>query len=200
MNVYTVLVIVHVVLFAYWLGGDWGVYVNAKYVADPKLPLDERRRFLQASFRIDLMPRTAFPLLMAVGMQIAAFYDAWPFNGPFMIFIWIGALAWLAVNVAGYLKQGSPAGDRMRTIDQYVRMALAPTLIAVGGWSLIAGAPIAPKFIGEDRTRAVARRRFGLGFRRFVRCERADTISPIYSSARTKAGVRRCAFASSIGS
>ena len=67
MNVYTVLVIVHVVLFAYWLGGDWGVYVNAKYVADPKLPLDERRRFLQASFRIDLMPRIAFPLLMAVG-------------------------------------------------------------------------------------------------------------------------------------
>lgn len=44
MEVYTALVIVHVVLFAYWLGGDWGVYVNARYVADPQLPLDERRR------------------------------------------------------------------------------------------------------------------------------------------------------------
>ena len=40
MSAYTILVIVHVVLFAYWLGGDWGVYVNAKYVADAKLPLE----------------------------------------------------------------------------------------------------------------------------------------------------------------
>lgn len=147
MNVYTVLVIVHVLLFAYWLGGDWGVYVNAKYVADPKLPLDERRRFLLASFRIDLMPRIAFPLLMTVGMQIAAFYGAWPIAGPFMTCVWIFGLAWLAVNVAGYLRQGTAAGDRLRSIDQGVRLVLAPVLIGVGAWSLIAGAPIAPKFI-----------------------------------------------------
>lgn len=147
MDVYTVLVIVHVVLFAYWLGGDWGVYVNAKYVADAKLPLDERRRFLLASFRIDLMPRIAFPLLMVVGMQIAGFYGAWPITGVFMTTVWIAALAWLAVNVAGYLKQGTPAGDRMRNIDQYVRLVLAPVLIGVGVWSLIAGAPVAPKFV-----------------------------------------------------
>ena len=34
MTAYTLLVIVHVLLFAYWLGADWGVYVNSRYVAD----------------------------------------------------------------------------------------------------------------------------------------------------------------------
>lgn len=146
-NAYTILVIVHVVLFAYWLGGDWGVYVNAKYVADAKLSLDERRRFLQASFRIDLMPRIAFPLLLVVGLQLAAFNGAWPIVGPFMSAVWIAGLAWLAVNIAGYLRQGTAAGDRLRNIDQSVRMVLAPVLICIGAWSLIGGAPIALKFI-----------------------------------------------------
>jgi hypothetical protein len=147
MSAYTILVIVHVLLFAYWLGADWGVYVNSRYVADAKLPLDERLRFLRAAFRIDLMPRMAFPLLMAVGMQIASFYGTWPVTGAFMIAVWLFALAWLAVNIAGYLRQGTPAGDRMRNIDQYVRLVLAPVLIGVGSWSLVTGAPIAPKFI-----------------------------------------------------
>lgn len=147
MSAHTVLVIVHVVLFAYWLGGDWGVYVNAKYVADAKLPLEERRRFLQASFRIDLMPRIAFPLLLVVGMQLAGFYGAWPIAGPFMTAVWIAALAWLAVNVAGYLRQGTAVGERLRTIDQYVRLLLAPLLLGVGTWSVITGAPIAATFI-----------------------------------------------------
>jgi hypothetical protein len=129
LSAYTLFVIAHVLLFAYWLGADWGVYVNSRYVADAKLSLAERRRFLEASFRIDLMPRIAFPLLLAVGMQIAAFYGLWPIAGPFMLAVWIGACAWLAVNVAGYLRQGTLAGDRLRTIDQYVRLVLAPLLI-----------------------------------------------------------------------
>lgn len=146
-NLYTILVIVHVVLFAYWLGGDWGVYVNAKYVADSKLPLAERIRFLQASFRIDLMPRIAFPLLLVVGIQLASLLGAWPILGTLMPVVWIAVLAWLAVNVAGYLRQGTPTGDRMRNIDQNVRMVLAPLLIGIGVWSLISGGPILAVFV-----------------------------------------------------
>lgn len=147
MTPYTILVILHVLLFAYWLGADWGVYVNSKYVADSRLSLDERRRFLQASFRIDLMPRIAFTLLLPVGMQIAAFYGAWPHFGVVMVGAWCFALAWLALNIVSYRWQGTPKGNRLRSIDQYARMALAPVLAGVGICSLLTGSPVAARFV-----------------------------------------------------
>jgi hypothetical protein len=147
MDSHTVLVILHVILFAYWLGADWGVFVTARYVADPALTLDERRRFLRAAMQIDLMPRIAFPLLLPVGMQLAATYGAWPAGGPLMAVAWVFAIAWLAVNVLGYRRVGTPAGDRLRRIDQSVRFVLAPVLIVVGLAALIVGRPELPLFV-----------------------------------------------------
>ena len=46
------LVTAHVVLFAYWLGGDFGVYVCSRYVVRPDLPITERERFLDALMAI----------------------------------------------------------------------------------------------------------------------------------------------------
>ena len=198
MNGYTLLVIVHVLLFAYWLGADWGVYVNSRYVADASLSLAERRRFLQASFRIDLMPRIAFPLLLAVGLQIAAFYGLWPIAGPFMLAVWAAACAWLTVNVAGYLRQGTPAGDRLRSIDQYVRIVLAPLLIGVGAWSAVTGQPIAMKFVALKVfvfgcmivvglvLRAIMRN-WALGFRRLATEGPSAEVDQIFQRSLAKA-------------
>lgn len=147
MTLYTILVVLHVLLFAYWLGADWGVYVNSRYVADSSLSLEERRRFLQASFRIDLMPRIAFTLLLPVGVQIAAYYGAWPHVGLVTIGAWCFSAAWLALNIASYRSQGTPMGNRLRSIDQSMRIALVPVLAGVGGWSLLAGGPIAARFV-----------------------------------------------------
>lgn len=147
MTVHTVFVIVHVLLFAYWLGADWGVFVTSRYVANPELPMDERRRFLQAAFRIDLMPRMAFTLLLPVGLQLASFYGLWSPTGPFMIAVWILGIAWLVLNINGYRRMGSPAGDRIRMIDTRIRMVMAPVLIGIGLWSLATDDPIPHTFI-----------------------------------------------------
>lgn len=73
---YLLLVVLHVVLFAYWLGGDFGVFVGSRYVVQADLPLAERERFLNALLAIDIMPRTAIVLLPCVGVQLAAMRDA----------------------------------------------------------------------------------------------------------------------------
>lgn len=144
---YLLLVIVHVLLFAYWLGADWGVYVTSRYVADPQLSLEERCRFLQAAFRIDLLPRISFTLLLPVGVQLAAYYGAWPFPRAFLPIVWMFAIAWMMLNVAGYLRAGTPVGDQIRHMDQYIRLAMVPVLIGVGLWSVFTGRPIAPLFV-----------------------------------------------------
>lgn len=146
-DIYLPLVVAHVLLFAYWLGADWGVYVTSRYVADQALSLEERRRFLQAAFRIDLLPRISFTLLLPIGVQIADFYGAWPFGPAFVPAVWLFALAWLGLNVAGYLRAGTPLGDRFRGWDQFIRLVLAPTLIVLGLWSAVTSHPVAPLFI-----------------------------------------------------
>lgn len=147
MTAYTALVVVHVILFAYWLGADWGVFIAARYVADPEIALQERQRFLRAALSIDLMPRIAFTLLLPVGMQLAAYYGAWSPTGPLMLAVWTMALAWLAVNVLAYLRLGTRSGDRLRAADQGVRLLLAPTLIAAGLAALIFERPPLPSFV-----------------------------------------------------
>ena len=52
MEAYFLLVTLHVILFAYWLGGDFGVYVCSRYIARPDLSLSERERFLEALLAI----------------------------------------------------------------------------------------------------------------------------------------------------
>lgn len=146
-SAYLLLVVVHVLLFAYWLGADWGVYVTSRYVADAKLSLEERRRFLQAAFRIDLLPRISFTLLLPVGVQLAAYYGAWPFHAAFAPAVWVFAIAWMILNVAGYLRAGTPIGDRIRGWDQNIRLAMAPALIVAGLWSVFSDQPIAPLFV-----------------------------------------------------
>ena len=66
------LVYAHLLLFAYWLAPDWGVYVTSSYVARADLPLAERQRFLQAALRIDLVPRSCLILLLPLGLQLAS--------------------------------------------------------------------------------------------------------------------------------
>ena len=65
------LVFLHLLAFAYRLGGDFGVYVTGGYVARADLPLAERLRFLDALLRIDILPRTGIVLLPVVGLQLA---------------------------------------------------------------------------------------------------------------------------------
>jgi len=144
---YLLLVVAHVLLFAYWLGADWGVYVTSRYVADQKLSLEERRRFLQAAFRIDLLPRVSFTMLLPVGVHIAAYYGAWPFPAAFVPAVWLFAIVWMLLNVLGYLRAGTPTGDRLRGWDQSIRLVMAPVLVGIGLWSLVTGSPIAPLFI-----------------------------------------------------
>lgn len=151
-SVYPLLVVAHVLLFAYWLGADWGVYVTSRYVADSRLSLEERRRFLQAAFRIDLLPRISFTMLLPVGVQIAAYYGAWPFPAAFLPAVWLFAIAWMILNVMGYLRAGTAAGDRIRGFDQNIRLVMAPLLVGTGLWSVVTGYPVAPRFIALKLT------------------------------------------------
>lgn len=143
----------HLLLFAYWLAPDWGVYVTSSHVARPELPLAERRRFLQAALRIDLVPRSCLILLLPLGLQLASNMQLLALPGAAMPWIWLAAIAWLLLSWTVYRHQGDALGNRLKRIDHGIRVLLAISMIGLGSWALLSGKGIlvgwlAAKFIG----------------------------------------------------
>lgn len=133
---HTVLLFVHVLLFVYWLGPDWGVYVTTHYICKPGLPIEERRRFLAAMLRIDLVPRSCLILLFPVGLTLADGLGMNPVGGVWLIPVWIFFLVWLGLSWAVYLNKGPAGGNTFRRIDNGIRWVFGPLLVITGAASL----------------------------------------------------------------
>ena len=136
MTFYWPLVFLHVVSFAYWLGGDFGVYVTGGFVARADLPLAERLRFLDALMKIDLLPRTGIVLLPVLGLQIANLRGAIELPTPWPMMVWLGGLVWLGIVWAVFAKRGTAIGEIFQRIDVGLRIVFIVILVIIGMWSL----------------------------------------------------------------
>ncbi|MEQ9111956.1 MAG: hypothetical protein RIF37_17775 [Rhodospirillaceae bacterium] len=133
---HTLLIFVHLVLFVYWLGPDWGVYVTTHFICKPGLSIEERRRFLAAMLRIDLVPRSCLILLFPVGLTLSDGLGMSPVTGNWLIVVWVFFLVWLLLSWTVYLNKGPENGNTFRKIDNGIRWIVAPTLILIGAASI----------------------------------------------------------------
>jgi hypothetical protein len=195
---YTLLVTLHVVLFAYWLGGDFGVYVCSRYIVRPDLPLNERERFLEALMAIDIMPRTAIVLLPVVGLQMAILRGSALIPPVVMVIAWAIAIAWLTVVWMAYLKMRTPDGKYWQRIDVSWRVVLIMVLIWAGTVSLLNDWPINAKWIAAKLLVYAALLVVGLylrvsirgwraGFARLHNGESGADIDALFVAGRRKA-------------
>lgn len=134
---HTLLLYGHLVLFVYWLGPDWGVYVTTHYICKAGLSIEERRRFLAAMLRIDLVPRSCLILLFPVGLTLADGLGLSPVTGIWLVPVWLFFLAWLVLSWAVYLNKGPENGMTFRKIDNGMRWVIAPILVLTGAVSLV---------------------------------------------------------------
>jgi hypothetical protein len=162
-------VFLHVLAFAYWLGGDFGVYVTGGYVARADLPLAERLRFLEALLRIDILPRTGIVLLPVIGLQLAALRGAIALPGWALVCTWTLGLAWLALVWSVYRRRGTPFGETLQLVDVRLRMALIAVLVAVGAWSLAGDGPVREQWLAAKFLTYAALLGIGLWLRTVIR-------------------------------
>ncbi len=139
---YLVLVYVHIVLFVYWLGGDLGVYVTSKFVANRNLSLEERFRFMDALFVCDMGPRTALILLLPVGLEMARIIGVISISPAIGGIVWLFSFIWLGVNWWMFYNQRHALTATLRTYDLYVRYALIALLIGGAMYSIVSGGPV----------------------------------------------------------
>lgn len=191
---YLPLVTVHVVLFAYWLGGDWGVFTCSRFIVRPDLPLAERLRFLDALMRIDILPRSAIVLLPVVGLHLAAIRGSIPLGTGAVALAWVIGLAWLALVWVLFVKRGTPFADRLVRWDIGFRVLLIVVMVAVAALSLARGTPVREPWIAAKLLvysallgvglwlRSVIRS-WRLGFQRMRAGEDAATTAPLFEAS-----------------
>jgi hypothetical protein len=144
---YLVLVYIHIVLFVYWLGGDLGVYVTSKYVADRKLSLDERFRFMSALMICDMGPRTALILLGPVGLEMARIIGVIEVSPAIGGMAWLFSFIWLGVNWWMFFNDRHPMTPKLRQADLYVRYALIAGLPILAVYSMMNQGPVTSQWM-----------------------------------------------------
>jgi len=82
-SLYNALLLLHVLVFVYWLGADLAVLYAAKYGAEERLSIETRQTIGDIMAFVDLFPRLSVPLIGATGMTMAflagalKFHEAW---------------------------------------------------------------------------------------------------------------------------
>ncbi len=148
MNTYLLVTFLHLTGFAYWLGGDLGVFHSSYWVANPDNSPEVRAAAAKILFWLDQVPRICMTMMLPTGLQLAWQAGLLGFGSPVMGAIWLAAFAWLAMVL--YLHAASPSGTKtlLTRFDFWFRLALSLALLATGSAALVNGAFDLPYWVG----------------------------------------------------
>jgi len=121
--------LMHLLLFAYWLGGDIGVFYSSGFAVNRKLSRGARQAAGTIMMNLDLIPRLCLSLMLTVGGILTHYYGIdhplWQMVGIILLGpIWTCSLIYIHLN------EGTDLVKTMTKIDYYFRWIMVFTLIA----------------------------------------------------------------------
>ena len=121
--------LLHLLLFAYWLGGDIGVFYSSGFAVNRKLSRGARQAAGTIMMNLDLIPRLCLSLMLTVGGILTHYYGIdhplWQMVGIILLGpIWTCSLIYIHFN------EGTDLVKTMTKIDYYFRWIMVFTLIA----------------------------------------------------------------------
>jgi len=140
------LILAHLLLFVYWLGGDLGVFYSSRFVTNPALGKEARATAAHIMLAVDLAPRICMILILPVGLTLAAMQWGLGLGAGALATIWVASLAWLALAVSIYFREGQPVAHTMARIDQVIRYGVIALVGGAAVWSLLGDGPVAGQF------------------------------------------------------
>lgn len=154
--------LLHLLMFVYWLGGDLGAFYAASLVTDRSLSADARLAAAKILNEVDMAPSTCLVLALPTGALLASSRGWWPLGMGAAWMILLASLVWLALVWRQHRLQGS---DRwLRRIDLSIRWVLLLLLPAVGVAAITGVLPL-PLFIALKLLILAGTIALGLGVR-----------------------------------
>jgi hypothetical protein len=150
---FSILILVHLLLLTFWLGGDLGTYYSSRQVTKRELSVDARRIALKIMAFCDMGPRLCMPLFLASGtLLIVADPRGQQFKLlaiPVVLFtvLWV-ALVLIEHNVVG----DKPIRSISLKLDYAVRIAVIAGTAIGGVYAVVVTDPFGvqtnPKWLG----------------------------------------------------
>lgn len=144
---YALLVLLHLLLFVYWLGADIGVFYSARYVQDTSLTLESRRTALRIMGWIDQLPRYSLVLMLPIGTTLGSATGVIELPLFALVITWVIGAGWLWFVWAIHHFQGTPLAERLRSIDLVWRFVLVGALLTTGVVGLSGQGPLLTDWI-----------------------------------------------------
>ena len=129
--------LLHLVGFAYWLGGDLGVFLSSFAVVDDKRSTEARLTAARILFAVDQGPRISMTMMLPLGVHLAWSLGFLPISGTVVAGVWALSIGWLTMVLTLHYAAASKGKTLLTGIDFYFRLLLSLSLIAVGLYSLI---------------------------------------------------------------
>ncbi|TPG54248.1 hypothetical protein [Sphingomonas glacialis] len=145
---YPTLLFVHLLLFVLWLGADVGVFVLGQHFRKRTVyTLDQRLALLKLLVEVDMVPRTAWALMVPISLSVVRLGGFWLMPDALLVGAWgIGAI-WIWLVWDAHLHDQTPRAKRDRRIEFYLKIALAGFYLVLGGVSLVQAAPLAAPWL-----------------------------------------------------
>lgn len=136
-DAYQLLRFVHVLLFAYWLGADLGVFLAGGVMSRPGLSVPERNRIRGLLMDIDLLPRIALLGMLPVGFQLSLSWGA-PLPAAWVPGTWGLAFGWILLALLIHFRADAALVKRLLQVDLALRSVLLAAMLVLS-LGLLAG-------------------------------------------------------------
>lgn len=145
---YPTLVYAHLLLFVLWLGADVGVFVLGQHFRRRETyTLDQRIALLKLLVEIDMVPRSAWALMVPLSLSVADMGGWWDVPGALLVAAWAIGLFWLWLVWDAHLHDMTPRAARDRRIEGWLRWIIGGFYLWLGGQSLLVDAPLVPDWL-----------------------------------------------------
>jgi hypothetical protein len=164
-------ILLHLVLFVFWLGGDLGVFWSSRYVLKPELPPAARATALKIMSGLDLGPKICLVLFLPSGITLMALdpHGTGIFTWWLVTLTWLGAAFWLWLTI----KSHHHPIPWVRRADWTIRITLIIALGSAALYTLFTDRPFGvdtnPKWLGAKVLLYTVAIACGLGIRLTLR-------------------------------
>lgn len=145
---YQIFVFMHLLLFVLWLGADVGVNMLGQHFRrrnDYDVP--QRLIILKLLVNLDMVPRTAWALMVPVSITMLSFGGFWAVPTSVLVFVWAIGGFWTWLVWDAHMHDQTPRAARDRKIESILKYALTLFYLGLGIYSLINGAPLAATWL-----------------------------------------------------
>ena len=131
-------ILLHLVLFVYWLGGDIGVFYSSKFVVNPNLSKETRLVAAKIMFNLDLIPRICMSLMLTVGGILSEFNGLTHPWWQTAAIILLGPF-WLAMVLTIHFNEGKPIAHKLSSFDFGFRWVMIVAILVSVAYSYRTG-------------------------------------------------------------